>query len=212
MNVPKYKFYIVYKITNTINNKIYVGAHRTNIINDGYMGSGKNIIDAYNHYEINNFEKEILFLFNNEKDMFLKEKEIVNKEFLEREDVYNIAIGGCGDWTHCTEKRQELYAENPVLLKQCNNKISVAGKANFASGKVTTNESLVTWWNGKKHSDSTKCKMSIAAKERLEIYNPIRGRVWIHNLDLKKSLMVKEIDLVEFFAAGWRIGRKIKFI
>lgn len=33
--------YIVYKTTNLINNKIYVGVHRTNPdINDGYIGCG----------------------------------------------------------------------------------------------------------------------------------------------------------------------------
>ena len=43
-------FYTVYKITNLINNKIYVGVHITKNLNDSYMGSGVNIKRAIKKY------------------------------------------------------------------------------------------------------------------------------------------------------------------
>lgn len=77
-----------------MNQKIYIGYHSTNNINDGYMGSGKLIKRAILKYGIENFQKDILFIFDNKKEAELKESEIVNSEFCLREDTYNIAIGG----------------------------------------------------------------------------------------------------------------------
>lgn len=92
--------YTVYRTTNAINGKIYVGTHRTRDINDDYLGSGKNIKRAIKKYGIENFIKETLFVFDNAKDMFQKEKEIVDREFCMREDTYNINNGGLGGWAH----------------------------------------------------------------------------------------------------------------
>ena len=44
------KYYYLYKITNLINNKFYIGVHETDNINDGYMGSGRAIRAAIEKY------------------------------------------------------------------------------------------------------------------------------------------------------------------
>ena len=43
-------FYLIYRITNKINNKIYIGFHKTKNKDDGYMGSGKYLNRAYEKY------------------------------------------------------------------------------------------------------------------------------------------------------------------
>jgi hypothetical protein len=90
------KHYIVYKITNQINNNIYIGCHTTEKIKDKYFGSGSNIKKAIKKFGIENFEKTILYNFDNKYDMLNKEREIVNEEFIERGDTYNIILGGTG--------------------------------------------------------------------------------------------------------------------
>jgi hypothetical protein len=89
-------FYIIYKTTNLIDSKVYVGSHQTNDINDSYLGSGKYLKRAISKYGKVNFTKEILHIFNNKQDMFNKEREIVNEEFVKDTNTYNFKIGGSG--------------------------------------------------------------------------------------------------------------------
>lgn len=58
MKGKRYNF--VYKTTNVLNGKIYIGVHSTDDLNDGYMGSGKAISTAIKKYGEENFTTEIL--------------------------------------------------------------------------------------------------------------------------------------------------------
>jgi hypothetical protein len=90
----EFKYYTVYQITNKINNKVYIGVHRTNNLKDTYFGSGTLIKKAIKKHGRKVFKKEILFIFNNEEEMLAKELELVNEEFIERKDTYNLVLGG----------------------------------------------------------------------------------------------------------------------
>jgi hypothetical protein len=97
-------FYTVYKITNKINGKIYVGIHRTENLDDDYMGSGKYIKRAVDKHGIENFEKEYLAIFDNPEDMYNMESEMVNEDFVKRTDTYNLTCGGKGSIEHLKGK------------------------------------------------------------------------------------------------------------
>ena len=88
--------YTIYKTTNTVNNKIYIGKHQTENINDSYLGSGISLERAINKYGKEYFIKEILYIFDNEEEMNSKEKELVSEEFIKRKDNYNESLGGEG--------------------------------------------------------------------------------------------------------------------
>ena len=88
--------YIIYKTTNLINNKVYVGSHQTENLNDGYLGSGKHLKYAIKKYGKENFKFEILQFFNTPEEMFLAEREIVNEAFVKDPCTYNLKVGGSG--------------------------------------------------------------------------------------------------------------------
>ena len=99
MNSNK-KHYIIYKTTNLLNNKIYIGQHQTNNLDDGYFGSGYNIKKAVAKHGIQNFDTCVLFNFDSFEEMNNKEIELVNEAFIKREDTYNLVIGGTIDNTN----------------------------------------------------------------------------------------------------------------
>jgi hypothetical protein len=100
-------FYTIYKITNKLDGKIYIGKHQTKDLNDNYMGSGKLITRAIKKYGIENFEKEILFVFNNETEMNLKEAELVSDEFVKEDTNYNLCPGGHGGFGYLNDSSEK---------------------------------------------------------------------------------------------------------
>lgn len=99
----EYTYYTIYKITNTLNNMVYIGQHATNDLNDAYMGSGTILRAAQLKYGMQHFEKQLLKVFDNEYEMDRYEQMIVNKDFINSPRTYNIVLGGkCGMFKgHC---------------------------------------------------------------------------------------------------------------
>ena len=96
-------FYTIYKTTNNINGKYYIGKHKTQDLDDNYLGSGKILKRAIEKHGIDNFTKAYLFIFDNEEDMNNKENEIVSEEFIKEDTNYNLKIGGEGGWDYIND-------------------------------------------------------------------------------------------------------------
>ena len=86
--------YTIYKITNQINGKYYIGRHATKDVNDSYMGSGIGIKNAINKYGAENFTKEIIATADNADALWDLELKIVNEEVVKDPMSYNNAYGG----------------------------------------------------------------------------------------------------------------------
>jgi len=87
-------YYGIYKITNKVNGKMYIGQHTTDDLDDGYMGSGDIMKKALKKYGKEAFAKEWLEFAENAEDLNYLERMYVDEEWLARPDVYNLALGG----------------------------------------------------------------------------------------------------------------------
>lgn len=109
---------IIYKITNLLDNKIYIGKDKHN--NPKYFGSGLKIKYAINKYGILNFIKEIIEECSNEQELNIREKYWINYfNSTNRNIGYNITFGGDGgDTMSRNPRKKEIYARHSEIMKK----------------------------------------------------------------------------------------------
>ena len=149
----------IYLIKNNINQKIYVGKHSTNNLDDGYMGSGKLIKKAIQKYGIENFSKEYLAFCDSEDTLNYLEKFYI-KKYKAKDVGYNLTDGGEGLQNPNIEIRQKISASRK-------GKPRFLGKSHSNNTKQKMSESHKGEKNpnfGKPRSEETKRKISAAKK------------------------------------------------
>lgn len=179
--------YCIYKITNLINGKTYIGQHKYKKLNDSYLGSGKLIKQAIDKYGKENFKKEILYSnIQYRETVDDMERFAIAKERAKGKAEYNIADGGNGGLIfdvhpmkgkhHSEETKQKL--REAKLGKEPWNK----GLTNVYSEEALRNMSEAS--KCKLHSEETKKKMSEKRKGR----QPMKGK---HHSEETKMLLSK---------------------
>jgi len=102
---------IIYKTTNLITGKIYVGQDSKN--NPNYLGSGKYFCLAVKKYGKENFKKEILSECSNRIELDEKEKYWIKELNCKVPKGYNIKDGGEGGdtYTNSSEENKMKFIE-----------------------------------------------------------------------------------------------------
>lgn len=111
-------YFTVYKITNVINQRYYIGVHSTENLNDSYMGSSRVVNSAISTYGIESFKKEILFLLDSSEEAYAKEAELVTEETLKDPLCYNLKVGGYGNEKGRLHPRYGVKETPEVRLKK----------------------------------------------------------------------------------------------
>ena len=194
-------YFILYKTKNLINHKIYIGIHKSITLEfDGYYGSGILLKLAIKKYGIDNFNREILYIFSSLNEARRKEKEIVDLEFCKRNDTYNISIGGTGGNTiagHSIEQRQRITNKRFITNKEKGNYVYTGEKLRNAQSRMKKNRMQP---NNKHriHSQSSRRNMSIGKKNK--------KYKWITNG--QESKLISEFSTVPH---GWLYGRDMNY-
>jgi group I intron endonuclease len=151
--------YYLYEIKNKVNGNIYVGVHKTDDLSDGYMGSGKVIKRAIKKHGLENFTKTILETFDSQEELYCREKEVVDEEFLAREDTYNLRVGGLGGWDFVNTD-EELRRQRSIRVTGAGN--SFYGRTHSDEIKAVLAEYATKQWKGVPKSEEHKQKIAAA--------------------------------------------------
>lgn len=171
--------YCIYLIENLINGKTYIGQHKTNDLNDRYMGSGKILKQAYAKYGIENFTKTILETTDSKEKINELERHYISEYRKMGKAEYNVAHGGDGG-----NVMDFLTDEQIVEWKR---KLSVTSAERI--WKDEWRKKISEKRKGMKFSEETRRRISEAGK----------GRHWYTNGTV--SICVKECP------EGFRPGR-----
>jgi hypothetical protein len=185
------------------------------------MGSGKHLKRAQSKHGIENFVKEILYVFNTEVEMNAKEAALVSEDFCLREDTYNICAGGNGGFSYINRnglnyKNFNSKAEfNRSITPFKNREFYDRYKEDHLRGSKNGRDKIKQLYEngsidkatfkGKKHTEETKRKMSMQKQDKgMSSDNSQFGTMWITNG--KDNRKISKNDNIP---AEWYKGRKM---
>ena len=177
-------YFTIYKTTNNVNGKYYIGKHQTIDPYDDYLGSGTALADAVKKYGKENFTKEILHVLDNEEEMNLKEKEVVEINDMS----YNLCEGGKGGFG---------YINSMGLSKGANNYWTKpeSKEARIKNGKLQSK--LRTGDNREYYDNISRINLKVAQK------NAIGKKRLDHSKLMKEKSHLKKLQSSDIKA--WQI-------
>jgi hypothetical protein len=206
------KYHFIYKTTNLLNGKYYIGMHSTDDLSDGYMGSGKRLKRSLKKYGKENHVVTILEFFSCRTQLKAREKEVVSMNEISKKECMNIMTGGNGGYiSQAHYKKMRIGASNFLKEKWKNEEYkkkrieesAARMKQHHKDGKIKYDT-----FTNKTHSNQTK---DLISKIKIGKYtgekNSQFGTCWIFKDAINKK--INKNELKQFLEQGWEKGRKI---
>ncbi len=214
------KYHFIYKTTNLLSGRYYIGMHSTDDLNDGYLGSGTYLKRSINKHGKENHSIEILEFLNSREQLAAREREIVSLQEVAKKECMNLKVGGDGGFT-VEQARKGRQITDKILKEKYGKDFRVTvGKQyyeNISEEQKQKRNALIArrlkevgfnhaTFKGKKHSEETLNKMrEVKVGHGKGVENSQFGKCWITN-----ETENKKIHKGDLIPEGWRLGRKIK--
>ena len=205
------KYHFIYKTTNLLSGRYYIGMHSTDDLDDGNLGSGNRLRLAVRKHGKDNFKREILEFVESRVELKLREAEIITLDEIAKEDCMNLVVGGGGfnmDEHHikCAIAGGNAFAERLKNDEEFRKEHAKTVGDNFRKAHKEGKIKYDTF-TGRSHSGETKKKMGETRKKQSAGKgNSQYGTCWITNGEEVKK--IKKEDLDSYIRDGWRRGRK----
>lgn len=191
---------VIYKTTNLINNKIYIGKrifNKDKFFKNKYYGSGRALKEAIKKYGIENFDREILEEVDND---FLDEREIywIQKYKSNNKDIgYNLTKGGNSKYGRKIGKMSE---ETKQKLSESIIKYYKENEHPFKNKKHSeeTKEKIRNTLSGRKLSNDHIKKLADGHRG-LKYNKPVKDT----KVKVDQSIKIKQLSLCDDFIREW---------
>jgi hypothetical protein len=159
-----------------MNGKYYIGVHKTETPNDDYLGSGPALKKAIEKYGMENFKKEILYIFQTAEEAYCEEERLV----IVSEETYNLKKGGLGGFDYINSLGLENSMKNPETAKKVGISVKKTWEKNrekFLNISLTNIKKARNARKGQKDTKETKEKRKKSLKKYYERNDsPLKGK------------------------------------
>ena len=211
------KYHFIYKTTNLLSGKYYIGMHSTNNLDDGYMGSGKRLRYSINKYGVENHKREILEFFENRKQLTVREKEIVTFNEIAKEECLNLMPGGKGGFISEEHQKNRSIAANKALNEKMKmdsafyqdwkNKLIVGLKKAYKDGRKNKEWGYRNKGGSLTQEHKNKIGITNSQKQKGEKNSQFGTRwAWVSKSGAIKKIKFDELD--KYLSENWLKGRK----
>lgn len=174
----------IYKTTNLVNGKIYIGQHKSQVFDENYKGSGKLIRRAFIKYGIENFNCELLDWCETRTDINKAEKFYIEKYNSNNLSIgYNISKGGDGGDTFSgltdAEKKNKQQKLSETML----------GRITVNNGSI---EKRVKYNELQTYLDNGFIKGCLHTPERNKLKSEAKKKFYREHPDFRTSSMFKK--------------------
>lgn len=190
----------IYKTTNLINNKFYIGQKKSNVfLKEKYLGSGTRLHSAIEHYGKENFKVELIDTAESKEELDDKEIYWIDRLDARNLDIaYNLSKGGDGNSSGIAWNKGLTKELNPKLeqSQETKDKRSNSLKKAYAEGRHVTNL-----------SESARNIMSEKAKLRPHPPTTANKKCYTDG-KINRMLLPEEID--DYIAKGFYKGKTVE--